>query len=154
MYPISVAILMVLGPLTSVVLGWHHSPCTPIAQLALRWAVIWMVGGRLFIAGVRQILQPRYTAHTILGIEQRDALLVVRELGFANLALGVIGLGSIPWPQWSSAAAIGGAIFYGLAGLNHLHAGQRTHFARIAMLSDFWAVAVLAVCGIAVHRLG
>jgi hypothetical protein len=147
MYPISIAILMVLGPAASVVLGLRHSPDAPIALLVLHWAVIWMVGGRLFLAGMRQVLQPRYTAETILGIGHADSLLVVRELGFANLALGAIGLGTILWPQWAQAAATGGAIYYGLAALNHLRAGQHTSFARIAM----GALAVLSGCGIAAH---
>lgn len=154
MYLISIVILMVLGPASSVALAVYRVPDTPMAFLILRWAVVWMVGGRLFLAGVRQILQPQYTARTILGIEHGDSQLVVRELGFGNVALGTIGLASIPWPQWTTAAAVGGAIFYGLAGLNHLHAGQRTSSARIAMVSDLWAAAALIGCNIAQRYAG
>jgi hypothetical protein len=78
-------------------------------------------------------------------------VLVIRELGFANLALGTIGLGSILWGQWTPVAAVAGAIFYGLAGLNHLRSGQRTSAARIAMLSDFWAAAILISCDLVLH---
>ncbi len=145
MYLISIAVLMVLAPVASVLLGFRHSPGASVAALTLRWAAFWMVGGRLFLAGLRQVVQPRYTAATILGIEHTDSLLVVRELGFANLALGAIGLGSAVWTRWTAPAAVGGAIFYGLAGLNHLRAGQRTVSARIAMISDLWALIVLAV---------
>ncbi len=126
-------------------LGLHRSPDAAFAPLTLRWAVFWMVGGRLFLAGIRQIVQPRYTAAVVLGIQHADSLLVVRELGFANVALGTMGLGSILWTHWTTPAGVAGAIFYGLAGLNHLWAGQRTASARIAMLSDLWALIVLAV---------
>jgi hypothetical protein len=144
MYLIGITVLMVIAPAASVLLGLHHSPRARVDALTLRWAVIWMVGMRLFIAGIRQVLQPRYTAVTILGIEHADSLLVVRELGFANLALGAIGLGSVLWTHWTIPAAVSGAIFYGLAGLNHLRSGQRTASARIAMFSDLWALIALA----------
>ena len=144
MYLISVVVLMVFAPTTSVLVGLHGSADAPVAALVLRWAVFWMVGARLSIAGIRQVVQPRYTAATILGIENTDSLLIVRELGFANLAIGAIGIGSVVWTLWTVPAAVGGAIFYGLAGLNHLRTRQRTTFARIAMTSDLWALVVLA----------
>ena len=62
--------------------------------------VFWAVGVRLFIAGLRQIVQPRYTAETILGVKDPDATLIVRELGFANTAIGSAGLGSIYLAGW------------------------------------------------------
>jgi hypothetical protein len=36
---------------------------------------------------VKQIAQPEYTARTILKLNGNDALVVVRELGFANVAM-------------------------------------------------------------------
>ncbi|HEY1726011.1 MAG TPA: hypothetical protein VGF89_11340 [Steroidobacteraceae bacterium] len=144
MYLISVVVLMAFAPMASVLVGLHSSADTSVAALVLHWSVFWMVGARLSIAGIRQIVQPRYTAATILGIEHTGALLVVRELGFANLAIGAIGIGSVEWTPWAAPAAVAGAIFYGLAGLNHLRAGQHTTFARIAMISDLWALVVLA----------
>jgi hypothetical protein len=144
MYPISVVVLMVLAPTISILIVLHGSADAPVAALVLRWAVIWMVGARLFVAGVRQVVQPRYTAAAILEFEHTDSLPVIRELGFANLAIGAIGIGSVVWTHWTLPAALAGAIFYGLAGLNHLRSGGRTNFARIAMISDLWASAVLA----------
>lgn len=145
MYLISILVLMLLAPAVSVLLGRYHAAGASVTGLALDWAAFWMVGGRLFLAGIRQIVQPRYTAAKILGVEHADSLLFVRELGFANLALGTVGLGGALWTQWTVPAAVGGTIFYGLAGLNHLLAGQRTASARIAMLSDLWALVVLGV---------
>jgi hypothetical protein len=144
MYLVSVVVFMVLAPTASVLSGMRGAAGTPFAELVLRSAVFWMVGARLLLAGIRQVVQPGYTAATILGIDPKDSLLVIRELGFANLAFGVIGIGSIVWRTWTVPAAVAGAIFYGLAGLNHLRSGQRTTHARIAMLSDLWALVVLA----------
>jgi hypothetical protein len=140
----SIVVLMVFAPTVSVLVGLYGSAHAPIAALVLRWAVFWMVGVRLSIAGIRQVVQPRYTAATILGIDDPDSLLVVRELGFANLAMGAIGIGSVVWTPSTAPAAVCGAIFYALAGLNHLRTRPRTAFARIAMISDLWAALVLA----------
>jgi hypothetical protein len=64
-----------------------------------------------------------------LDIKTDESLLLVRELGFANLALGLSGLFSLAFPAWRVPALAGG-VFYGLAGGNHfLHpsaTGSRT----------------------------
>jgi hypothetical protein len=70
------------------------------------------------VAGLRQVIQLRYTAETILGIKGADSLLIVRELGFANCAIGSIGIGTLHFPGWLLPAGIAGAIVYGLAGVN------------------------------------
>ena len=85
--------LMAVFPFVSAViqlLSGQHAMlnAAAIIPVVAKWYVFWAVGVRLFLAGLRQIIQPRYTAETILGIKGEDALLVVRELGFANSALG------------------------------------------------------------------
>ena len=56
----------------------------------------WFVFGRSayvsFTAGVRQVVKPGLTSEGILGIPGRQAWLLVRELGFANIATGAIGI--------------------------------------------------------------
>jgi hypothetical protein len=111
-----------------------------------KWFVFWAVGLRLLLAGLRQVIQPRYTAETILGINAPDALVVVRELGFANTALGVVGVGSIFAPAWTLPTATAGAIFYGLAGGNHLAHKKRNMMESVAMISDLFVSAVLLTC--------
>src|SRR5665213_1823687 len=49
--------------------------------IVAKWYVFWAVGVRLSLAGLRQIIQPRYTAETILGLKGAEALFFVRELG-------------------------------------------------------------------------
>jgi hypothetical protein len=109
--------------------------------------VFWSVGVRLFLAGLRQIFQPRYTAETILGVKDPDAMVIVRELGIANTAIGSAGLGSIFLVGWTLPLAAIGAIFYGLAGINHMTHRSRNTLQNVAMTSDFFAAAVLlAIC--------
>lgn len=120
------------------------------AALVGKWFVFWSVGVRLFTAGLRQIFQPGYTAKVILGFQGEEALLLVRELGFANVALGVAGLLSLGLPAWRTPVALAGGIFYGLAGINHLLQGHRNPLENVAMVSDLFVAGVLlAVCAAA-----
>jgi hypothetical protein len=147
MYFWLVGALMFVFPVTSTVLDTvlrHHGMLD--ASTVTKWFVFWAVGARLLLAGLRQIIQPRYTAETILGIKDPDAILVIRELGFANTAFGVIGVASILAPTWILPTALAGAIFYALAGINHLvHKGRNT-LENVATISDLFVAAVLLGC--------
>jgi hypothetical protein len=105
--------------------------------------VFWAVGIRLLLASLRQILQPRYTAETVLGIKNEESHFVVRELGFANAAIAAIGAGSILFPKWVTAGALAGGIFYGLAGVNHAKRPHRNRLENMAMISDLFVAVVL-----------
>jgi hypothetical protein len=155
MYVAIVALLMLLVPLFFVaghVLLNQHGMLTAatIIPIIAKWYVFWAVGARLGLAGLRQIFQPRYTAETILGIKSEESLLLVRELGFANTAIGSVGLATLLAPSWVLPTALVGAIFYGLAGLNHLLHRPRNKMQNVAMVSDLFAGLVLAVCCLAV----
>ena len=153
MYLSVVLALMLVLPVTSILvetlLRDHGVLLWPVFG---KWWVFWAVGVRLLLAGIRQILQPRYTAETILGITGEDALLVVRELGFANVAIGSVGVGSLFFPEWAQPAAIAGALFYGLAGINHFTHEERNFNENIAMTSDIFTACVML--SIIIHRAG
>lgn len=154
MYIAMVFGLMLILPVASILfelLLRHYGVLN--ALLIGQWFVFWAVGVRLLVAGLRQIVQPRYTAESILGLKDPNATLVVRELGFANTAIGSAGVGSISSPAWILPLAIIGAIFYGLAGINHLAHGHRNRLQNVAMTSDMFAASVLvAIClGIALR---
>src|SRR5580698_8772229 len=110
MYFAIVVALMLVLPLTSIgiqiLLG---GPGMLTAALVAKWFVFWMVGVRLFLAGLRQIVQPRYTAEHILGVKDPDATLIVRELGIANTAIGCIGVASLYFRHWAFPIGLIGA---------------------------------------------
>jgi hypothetical protein len=108
-----------------------------------KWFVLWSVGVRLLLAGLRQMVQPRYTAQVILSLKSEESLILVRELGFANFAIGLVGVGSAVFPSWRPAGALAGGMFYALAGANHVLQPHRGKLERMAMASDLWAAAVL-----------
>ncbi|MEJ8853115.1 DUF6790 family protein [Variovorax robiniae] len=145
-YFILVAVLMFIAPAACIAFAVlaHHAALD--WALALRWFTFWIVGARLGSAGLRQMLNPAFTARQILGIEGDDALLLVRELGFANTAFGAIGILSLWWPAWAAPAAIAGAVFLGLAGINHAMQAHRNARENFAMLTDLVGALVLAAC--------
>ncbi|HKS57152.1 MAG TPA: DUF6790 family protein [Steroidobacteraceae bacterium] len=143
MYYIVVATLMFAFPLLSVGIEASTTGASIDAALIGKWFVFWAVGCRLFLAGMRQIVQPGYTARVILGLEHAESQLVVRELGFANVAIGCIGIASLFMPSWRLAGALAGGIFYGLAGVNHTVHAHRNRLENVAMVSDLCAALVL-----------
>ena len=154
MYLFIVIALMLVLPLISIVaqiLLTDHGALHGAAYLAVvaKWYVFWAVGARLSLAGLRQIVQPRYTAETILGFKGAEALFFVRELGFANVAMGSVGIASLLAPSWVTPAAMLGAIYYGLAGISHCFHKVRNKLENVALMSDLFAALVLAICGFA-----
>ncbi len=143
MYYLIVAATMLVLPAVSVLIDSYFSGVAPVLFLLAKWFTFWAVGVRLFLAGLRQTLQPKYTAQTILGLSSDESLVLVRELGFANLAFGAIGLLSLALPSWVWPAALAGAIFYGMAGLAHIFQAGRNRLENVAMVSDLFASVVL-----------
>ncbi|HEY1943826.1 MAG TPA: DUF6790 family protein [Roseiarcus sp.] len=120
-----------------------------------RWFVFWSVGVRLLMAGLRQVVNPTFTAATIFGSNDKAALPIVRELGFGNLSIGLLGALAVLVDDWVVPAAFAGGLFYGLAGLQHALKGERNAAETIAMVSDLLLFLVLAVDlgAIALRRL-
>ncbi len=110
-----------------------------------KWFVFWGVGMRLLLTGVRQMANPAFTADTIFGIKDKAAEVIVRELGFGNFAIGLLGAVSLLNREWIIPAAIAGGLFYGLAGAQHLGKGDRNSNENIAMISDLFIFVVLAL---------
>ena len=93
MYIGMLIVLMLIFPVASIALEvFVHNHGVLDVAIVGKWFVFWAVGMRLLIAGLRQIVQPRYTAETILGVKDPGAMLIVRELGFANTSIGSAGL--------------------------------------------------------------
>jgi hypothetical protein len=151
MYVAMLISFMLILPVVSIALeGVIYNQGVLDVAVAGKWFVFWAVGVRLLIAGLRQIVQPRYTAETILGVKNPDATLVVRELGFANTAIGSAGLGSIFLAGWTLPLAVIGVVFYALAGISHVMHKQRNKLQNAAMTSEFFAATMLAIICFAV----
>jgi uncharacterized protein DUF6790 len=146
MYVVIVVLLLGVLPAGSVIAEqqyWHST--LPLMVLVGKWFTVWGVGVRLFLAGLRQSLQPRFTAREIFGIQTDDVLPIVRELGLANLSMGTLGLVSLLMPSVTWAAALVGGLYYGLAGALHVGRGETGFNERFAMVSDLAIFTMLAI---------
>ena len=145
MYYFIVLAFMFVLPVASMAVDAIANGSPLSIALVGKWFVFWAVGWRLLLAGVKQIAQPAYTAREILGLKGDEALILVRELGFANVAMGALGVASLFVPPWQLGAALVGALFYGFAGANHLRQPHRNRMENIALVSDLFVAAVLVV---------
>lgn len=145
MYVAIVVLTMFALPVGSVLVEHLLRPDAPWLYLIGRWFVVWGVGARLGLAGLRQVAQPAFTARQIFHIEGDDALPIVRELGVANLAAGVVALASLAVSTFVLPAALWAAIFYGAAGLSHVRQKARSANESLAMASDLFMAVVLAI---------
>jgi hypothetical protein len=136
-YLIAVTSLLLILPVASVITESAFSSHTvSIIALTGKWFVFWAAGVRLFIAGIRQVFQPRFTAEEIFKLDDRVSFAIVRELGFANLSMGLLGIWLIP-------AAIVGGLYYGLAGAGHIFHRGKNAKEFTAMISDWFVFLVL-----------
>ncbi len=146
MYILMVVFLLFVFPITSILAEMFlFKSAAGILLLVGKWFVFWAVGIRLFTAGLRQAIQPRYTAEEILGLKSSDQLIVVQELGFANISMGAMGIVTIFNGNWVLPAAIVGSLFYGFAGVRHIFTKEKNMLENTAMVSNLMIAAILLV---------
>lgn len=143
MYFVVIALFMLILPVGSIAAEyvWLHTSSDLVA-LTGKWFAFWGVGMRLGLAGLRQAFNPAFTAQDIFEIEDGRVHPIVRELGFANLSLALLGLLAL-LPGWATPAALAGGLFFALAGWKHVVASERNLTRTIAMVSDLFIALVL-----------
>ncbi|MEQ1811381.1 MAG: DUF6790 family protein [Terricaulis sp.] len=143
MYFVVIALFMLILPLASIAAeySWLHTSAD-LVVLTGKWFAFWGVGMRLGLAGLRQAFNPAFTARDIFEIEDERVHPIVRELGFANLALALLGLLAL-LPGWATPAALAGGLFFALAGWKHVVASERNLTRTVAMVSDVFIALVL-----------
>jgi hypothetical protein len=146
MYFITVLLLMLILPAASIGAEYaYFHGAAALLPLIGKWFVFWSAGVRLLLAGLRQFFQPRFTSEQIFNIKSDDVLPLVRELGIANFATGVVGMASLAKPSFVLPVAISAGIFYGIAGIRHVAGRDRTGNENIAMVSDLFACLIFAL---------
>ena len=146
MYLLTIIFLMFVLPTASVLIEFFvFRSSASVMPLIGKWFVFWAMGVRLFTAGLRQSIRPRFTAEAILGIKGAEQFILVQELGFANLSMGVFGMGTLLVGYWVFPAALVGCLFLGLAGIRHLFSKGRNLLENSAMLSNLVIACLLFV---------
>ncbi len=139
MYFALVILLMLVLPVISILIeAGGSSSSTTLIPLIGKWFVFWAAGVRMFLAGIRQVLQPKFTAKEIFAIDDIESLPIVREVGFANLSIGFLGICSVFRGDWILPAAMVGGLYYGFAGLGHVFQRHRNAKKNLAMISDIF----------------
>jgi hypothetical protein len=146
MYFAVVILLLLIIPVASVAIETTLSNhAASLIFLIGKWFVFWAAGIRLFIAGARQVIQPKFTAEEIFEIHDHASFAIVREVGFANLSMGLLAICSIFRSGWMVPAALVGGLYYGLAGLGHVFRKNKNAKEYVAMISDLFVFLVLTV---------
>jgi len=114
-----------------------------LVSLIGKWFVFWAIGWRLFIAGVRQIVQPQFTAEKIFNLKSKESGIIVRELGFANVCFGLSGILSVVFHQFRTSAEFVGGMYLGLAGIYHLIKKPENTNEKLAMMSDLFIFVIM-----------
>jgi hypothetical protein len=125
---------------------WIDSGYQNIFSIILigKWFVFWAIGIRLFTAGLRQAAKPAFTAKDIFHIDSIESHIIIRELGFANICFGLLGILSLFVPEWRTAAAFTGGMYMGIAGVYHIIKKPASPNEVIAMVSDIFIFLVMA----------
>lgn len=152
MYLASILALLLFLPIASILVELIAHTSTDLVLLFGKWFVFWAGGVRLFLAGIRQVMQPSFTAATIFEITDKSAEKIVTELGLANLAMGALAIVSIFNAAWVVPAAIVSGLYYAFAGIKHATNAGRNGKQTLAMVSDL-AVAVVLLGFVAVSLL-
>ena len=153
MYLASIILLLLVLPVASIVIELVAHTNADLVLLIGKWFVFWAGGVRLFIAGIRQTAKPAFTASEIFELTDKGAEKIVRELGFANLSMGLLSLATILAPAWVIPAALTSGLYYALAGLGHVRNAGRNAKQTFAMVSDL-AVAVVLLGFVVVALTG
>ncbi|MBS1730422.1 MAG: hypothetical protein JSS67_06550 [Bacteroidetes bacterium] len=118
-YIISVSVLTFVLPIIGFVAEHLFTDNTLTFDLFFKWFIFFAVGFRLFLAGIKQVNNPAFTAKQIFHIDNPDCYPILRELGFANMCFGLVAIISLFWPEWRIVSAFASGLYYGIAGIQH-----------------------------------
>jgi hypothetical protein len=126
--------LIAVFPMTAALLE-AHSDQVPLNWAGYwKWFIFWGVGIRLFFKGIRLASMPQMTSLSLSSFKNRESYLLLLELGFANMALGAMGILSVINDQWRLIAAIAGAIYFGLTDMLRLLKKTDDRHERVALI--------------------
>ena len=146
LYEISVITFFALLPISAVIVNVFISKSEiNVFGLMFKWFVFSGAGLRLFTAGLKQVINPSFTAKEIFKVREEKSFLIVKEVGFANISIGLIGILSLFLPEFRLASAIAGGLYFGLAGCLHLFNKKRSRKEIFPMISDYFIFFVLLI---------
>lgn len=143
LYIISVSILTFIFPVIGFVCDQLTSKTPMTFELCGKWFIFSAVGLRLFLAGIKQVKNPEFTANQIFHIDSPESYPILRELGFANICFGLVAIVSLFKPDWRIVSAFASGIYYGIAGLQHAIKKNAGINEKFALWTDLFIFIVL-----------
>jgi len=144
-YLVGIIALTIVLPAVSVFIEMVVHNNAPVSVVLVgKWFIFWASGMRLFVAGLKQVLQPGFTAKNIFHLQGTEAHVIITELGFANICTGLVGLLSLFFPGWRIVSAFGSGLYYGLAGIYHIIKKPVGPNEQVALASDIVIFIALA----------
>lgn len=143
LYLVSILLFMVILPVVSILAEHFHNATALAWPVVGKWFVFWALGVRIFIAGIRQVSKPEFTAREIFHLNGSESFVIIKELGLSNICVGLLGIVSLFKPEWCPAAAFTGGLYFGLAGALHVIKKPDSRNEVIAMVSDLYIFVIL-----------
>jgi hypothetical protein len=151
-YFISVTLMTVVIPVVGF-FAEHFLQNTALTfELFSKWFIFSAVGLRLFVAGIQQSAKPAFTARQIFHIDNSDSFPIIRELGFANICFGLVGIISLFNPGWRIVSAFASGVYYAFAALLHIVKKPAGANEKFALWTDVIIFAVLLAYFIAEYK--
>lgn len=130
-------------PLLSIVIEFLLTKATLDPGLIGKWFIFWSIGIRLFFTGIYQIINPEFKVSSKVITTGKENLLVIRELGLANISIGLIGIISVFNNEWRQVAAIAGVVFFGLTGIQHFLQKPGTNNEMVVMGIEIFMFSII-----------
>lgn len=142
-YLISVSVLTIVLPAIGCVIEYLTRNSAPSFSMFSKWFIFWAVGLRLFVAGIKQVVNPAFTAKQIFHLQSPESFPILRELGFANICFGLVAIVSLFKPEWRIVSAFASGLYFGIAGIQHaLKSGSGIN-EKFALWTDLFISALL-----------
>ena len=146
LYEVSVITCFALLPILAVIVDiFILRSQVNVFGVMYKWFVFSGVGLRLFTAGLKQVTNPSFTAKEIFKTSEEKSFLIVKEVGLANISIGLVGILSLFFSEFRLAVSIVGGLYFGLAGCLHLFNNVRSREEIFPMISDFYIFFVLLI---------
>ena len=109
-----------------------------------KWFVFWAIGVRALTTGAMQFLNSAYTAQLLQVGE--ESYVIISELGFAQFAIGLIGIMSLFKKSYRPSAVISYSVFMIRACFIHISRFQTAGFDEIvSLIGDIWVVIIAVI---------
>ena len=140
-------LIMVVLPLISIMISVRRKVYS--IDVLMKWILFWTIGFRSVTAGLVQLFYPKYTASIIFGLSGDSFYIFIRELGMANISIGLAAMLCIRKNQWITPVTFITGMFYVLLTVNHIINFQAGIEELISLIFD---ILVLVISGLYLFR--